>query len=65
MPLYEPVAEFSLELLVTFSKSFTASSEIRKKPFAPIKVIRAKGEISVKMVITGMVSLVGDIFRTL
>ncbi len=37
----------------------------KKKPFAPIKVIRAKGEIPVKMVIMGMVSLVSDIFRTL
>ena len=65
MPLYEPVAEFSPELLVTFSKSFTACSEIRKKPSAPIKVIRAKGEIPVKAVIMGMVSLVSDIFRAL
>ena len=50
---------------MTFSKQFTACSEIRKKPFAPIKVIRAKGELPVKMVITGMVSLVSDIFRVL
>lgn len=65
MPLYEPVAEFCRELLVTFSKQFTACSEIRKKPFAPIKVIGAKGEIPVKAVIMGMVSLVSDIFRAL